>query len=426
MRKSYRWEQKTPAWLEEQNGEAVTVWLDNVASRAEKTKSSYAEYLRMFCDHTGLSLQEIYDKRLSDIETGDRLQKRSIEREVKKLMALMQEGAYPWGKGPGLDQPMAPSTCRQIHKAVSSFFEIFEDREYELYIKKKDLPQGDSQGSAGVMASQILDMWRLAGLAVLRNRASISFLKDAGIRISDLCRINVGDYREARDRTHVSESGEQFLVFDPIRTKKCGIIASIHVGPETVSDVDLYLSRERPGALDSDPLFAKWRPLVNGVTQEIDSEDPRMTKGAYSTMLSRMAKKLPKNGRKVSAHSLRKFHKTSLEYARLPDSWIKRLEGKKIDVYSRDSDVLPGELLKTYVKAYDILRIHTKPESEKVRETARELTKVREEMQDLTNHSKFLTELVLAMSEDSGETIQEARVRIARLSEIADKRAREA
>lgn len=377
-----RWEQPTPEWLKENESPALDAWLDNMSSKSPRTLTSYAQFLRMFSDYTGLSPQQIYDKRLTDIGNGERLQKRSIERQVKTLMSLMGEGVHPWGKGPNHDKPMAPSTCRQLFKAVYSFFEIFEERDYELYIKKKDLPQGDYNGSSGIMASQILDMWRIGGEAVLRNRGSMTFLKDSGIRISDLCALNVGDYREARSRSQFNDAGEPFLVFDPIRTQKCKIVALIHIGPETVSDVDLYLERERRGALDSEPLFAKWEKKREGGKKRIDTEDPRMTRSAFSALFIRLRDIIPQNGRKVSAHSLRKFHKTSLMFNRgMKETWIRKLQGKKIDPYSRDAEVLPGELVKAYMGAYDTLRIHSKPESETVRDLAREVSEMKAQLE---------------------------------------------
>ena len=379
-RKNPRFETSSERWLQENKCRPLNIWLEDMESRSPSTLKKYLYHLRLFCSFTELTPQELHDKREADIESGDRLQKRDIERQVKRLMAKMNRGEAPWGKGDNRDQPQAPSTCRQVSKAVTSFFKIFGDRDFSLYIQERDKPQGDSNQIPGVSANQIWEMWSLGGDARDRNRAIITFLKDSGIRISDLCALNVGDYRKTRSQPHLNEAGEKFLVFDPFRTQKCGIIAHIHIGPEAVEDMDKYLRVMRPDASDSEPMIAKMKSRGKGSRRVINVEDPRMTRSVFSGLFQRLRKVLVHNGKPVSAHSLRKFHKTNLETG-IPDNWINKLQGKAKDTYSKDQDVVPDKLLKRYMANYDGLRIHAGRST--IIETSRELSKVRKEMSEM-------------------------------------------
>jgi len=173
------------------------------------------------------------------------------------------------------------------------------------------------------------------------------FLKDSGLIISDAAALNVGDYENAV--INYNDTGEPFMEFEPIKTKKTGALSWVCVGPEAVKAVDAYL-KERQSS--GEALTAK-TPLFSM------TDGRRVSKASFSNTFSRLSSKLGKEGRRISAHSLRKFHATILE-ASMPRSYVVRLQGKKVNdsmgPYELPEEI-PGELMRTYIDAYDRIRV---------------------------------------------------------------------
>jgi hypothetical protein len=183
--------------------------------------------------------------------------------------------------------------------------------------------------------------------------------------------MNYSHYKQASTEY---DGREQFKVFQPMRTQKTKSFAYVHVGPESIAALDSYL-KERT---DKGESLSNTSPLFLGI------DGNRLTPKGISLLLARMASKIEdRNGKKISAHSLRKFHTTMLESA-MPRSWIAKLQGKKImdsmGVYSQPEKT-EGELTRAYMKSYDRLRIFKEKH---------ELTKVREEVESTKNQmNKF-------------------------------------
>jgi hypothetical protein len=203
-----------------------------------------------------------------------------------------------------------------------------------------------------------------------RNRAFIMLLKDSGLRVSDVSPLDVGDYRNARDEK--DEAGESFRVFDAQLTKKKKIYAYIHIGPETVTAMDEYLrvrqSEEGPLG-DDEPLFTQ-------------RKKERATAHALSAQLKRLCELLGKDGYKVSAHSLRKYHETMLLSAPMSREYIYKLQGKKTDAYNQPEKT--GNLTKSYKSSYESIRVNTS-EAIRVRETDNKIADLYKKMQDGLN-----------------------------------------
>ncbi len=172
----------------------------------------------------------------------------------------------------------------------------------------------------------------VAGQFRIRNRAIIMMLKDTGLRRSDLSKMTVEDYLMARV---ISTERGDFKVFRPYPTTKTGEVAYVHIGPEAVEAVDKYLDGRSSG-----PLFLN----RNGV---------QVYEGNMTMMVKRFARHLD-NPDNVSPHSFRKTHRTLLE-ARMPESYMKKLQGKSTDPYIHPEQT--GELTEAYIKHYDAITV---------------------------------------------------------------------
>ncbi len=310
---------------------ALEVWEQDLSIKSENTRIVYRRNFKAFLDRWGVTAEELYAMRRADVKSEDTRDQLNVERMVKVLMAEMSEKGY------------AASTCRNVSKAMTSFF---ESQGLPLKIKMKDKPRGAYNGQRLAMVDHIKKMWDSCPIEnQAKNRAILFFLKDAGIRISDLAELSVQDYREARKVTH---NLQRFAAFYPIETEKMKVNAFIHIGPEGVEALDTYLEEPRT-----------WTPTEKDPEEPLflNAKGKRFTPNCLSALLSRLGEYV--GTKKIGAHSLRKFHTTMLESAGVPDNWIKKLQGKKIRgsmaAYSLPEET--GELFEAYVKAYPKITI---------------------------------------------------------------------
>lgn len=313
-------------------GRAVEAWEMELSIKTEKTRFNYRLYLRRFLERWGVTPDGLYEMRLSDLKSDDPRDRKRVENMIKVQMSEMKRAGA------------AASTCRNVWKAVRCFFEA---QGLDLKLKAKDKPQGQYNGQKLVLADQIREMHDACGWEFKkRNRALLLFLKDSGLRVSDVAALNIEDYEGTV--TKYNDAGEAFKVFEPINTRKTGSLAYVVIGPESVNALEEYLSERRAKEeIEPDaPIF-------------VNRSGKRFKQQALSAVFFRLRDKLGLEGRSVSAHSLRKFHTTMLEAA-MPRTWIAKLQGKTVrdsmGVYSQP-ELLPGELTQAYMKAYNRIRV---------------------------------------------------------------------
>ena len=336
---------------------AFTTWEGELASKSEGTRKVYLSYLEKFLDRWGIpGTEELYDIRKNDLKSEDPRDHRNIERKINTQMGEMIEAGY------------AASTARMLAKSLTSFFEA---QGLPLKVKAKDKPKGFANGQRMALVEQIQELWdRVPEETRLKMRALLMFAKDSGLRVSDLAALDVGDYSEARE---VYLNDEKFAVFDPKETKKTAAPAFVHVGPEATKALDEYLGAERAEASPDEPLFV----MTDGVSRF----EGKTLSGAFV----RMGRKV---GKKITAHSLRKFHTTTLQSAGLNNLWIKLLQGKTLEgsmkPYTNPQD--DGSLTEAYLGAYVKLRIFGEGVSaQKIDDQALEIERLKGEVQQLRN-----------------------------------------
>lgn len=222
------------------------------------------------------------------------------------------------------------------------------------------------------------------------------FAKDARLRTSDVTALPVGilekaDYVEGVD-------GHQYATFE-WKQKKTGRIANPAVGPEALNAVDLWMKyrTKKLGLSDSstDPLFCTERTR-KGYTTKNGVEVPGTRAGDWmkdSTMgvvFGQLVRKAgvepdPLTGKLPSIHSLRKFHKTSLEYRGCPTSWVNKMQGRKGEgTGGRYTRINPMQLVEVYSQAYEGLEIYVaEPESEEVKQLQAQVDERAREIQEL-------------------------------------------
>jgi len=329
---------------------AMTVWELELASKAPETQRAYKRYFERFLDRWTLDPDELYDGRLKDLSSSDPRDHKRVERMVTSQMAEMKRSGLVF------------STCRMLNKAVNSFFAA---QGLDLRVRAKAKPKGEAIGKRMITPEEMRILWDDPGMFRLRNRALLTFAKDSGLRVSDIAAMTCRLYLEVTRKENID--GESFKAFRPYETVKEGIIAHIHIGPETVEAIDTYLEyrQGRGETLSPDsPLFAVG--LCGQPASANLNPVRRFTPELLSQFFQRWRTRCGLTT-EVSAHSLRKFHLAMLQTGGVPDTWISKLQGKStktaFGVYSRPEE-LPGELTRVYIMAYDQLRIFGKAESE--------------------------------------------------------------
>jgi integrase len=309
---------------------AFDYWMDELSLKSEGTRASYLSHFNMFIKRYEITPEELFRMQKEALASTDPREGKRVTMMVK---AFMKER---------LDSGKAAGTARGVVKAVKSFFDA---NGLEFTIKAKDQPIRIYNGQRVILPNQIREFYENVGAEFkYRNQALIMLAKDSGLRASDISLINVGDYIHAREVKN--EAGERFKVFRPLKTKKKGLYAHIHLGPEAIRAVDRYLEERRreEGELSLDsPIF-------------IQRGGGRATAHSISAQLKRLSVFLGSEGYKISGHSLRKFHKTRLE-AKMNEGWINKLQGKAASEYSHPEET--EDLTAAYIKAYDMLSIFT-------------------------------------------------------------------
>jgi integrase len=344
-------------------GEAISFWLDEVlVNRRPSTKRGYRFFLTRFNEFLGETADAMIARRKRDLQSESPRVKKRYENYLKKFDAhLVEENA-------------SIGTRRHVWAAIRSFFRAFD---LDLRFTRADAPQGESIENRAATKAEIR---LLAQLTDTRGRAVVYTLKDTGIRVSDLARLQVGD---------VDLVAEYPIL--KLRTQKRGIVAVTVLGSEAQAAIREYLtSREYGTDVVPPEAITKRSPLIRQNSVEVKA----MTPAALTVLLQRLRNTAKL--RDISAHSLRRFFDTALEAAGVHPNWIDRLIGHKL-VASRGSYSKPTDtqLRDAYIQAYDFLRV-----DEPVFDNER-LTKLEEERQREHEERQRLAEKVLRVVDDT-------------------------
>lgn len=178
------------------------------------------------------------------------------------------------------------------------------------------------------------------------------FLKDTGLRISDVVAQNCGDIPKQ------IEMGICPIQIN-VLCEKTNLLAKTFIGQEAIDALKEYFKKRDEGSL-------KWHKCV--APEKITPNSPlfkKWTKGAVKPMnrvsashiIELAFREIGEN--RMSAHSLRKRLQTKLEKGGMPTNWIDQVLGHKL-INSRDAYSLPTdeELIEAYIKAYPLIAVN--------------------------------------------------------------------
>jgi len=318
-------------------------WELELESLAPGTVRNYRALMAGVLDGLGLgSVEELYELHRGFMLDGDPRSNRVVPHRVARYCRGLVDEGYSTG---------------YVAHVVSAVRHFFLANNLDFPIRRSDLPRVVSSGSRVVLRDEIRRWLELCvGTRVeVRNIALTLVSKDLGFRQSDISRLDVEFVLSAR----VVDTDEgRFRVFPEFVTQKMGVPAFPHWGPEAEEAVMRYIGDRASG-----PLF-------------LSVDGKRLSAAAIGMVYGRF--KLREGTPKLSHHSLRKFHRTALE-ARMPESYVKKLQGKKTDPYIHPEQT--GELTEAYIRHYDAIRVYR--EAREVEHLKQELKSQREEHTDL-------------------------------------------
>jgi len=288
--------------------DSMKFWMDQLSNRSYETVRGYKRYFLEFCHWLGKSPDELILIKKQGLEhDGDRRENMVLEGKVKQFISQMEHAVTKQGKqGYGL------GTRQMAYAGISSFFAL---NEYPLSMKRSDRPSGDKIGSRIPEKAELVKLVNRAKSR--RTRAVILFLKDSGLRISDVVRLKWTD---------IQDMGDGFYGFTLI-TQKSKVKASPFIGPEASEALD-QLPRKNDRIFQVEPRYLSMAITI--LVKEAELADG------------------------LTAHGLRKYFNTELEAARVPKEYRYAMMGKKVSVYDENRQ---GRLFNVYKQNYDHLRI---------------------------------------------------------------------
>lgn len=318
-------------------------WLTD-SGTATDTAGNYLYGFTKFLEWAELDTEELFNQQLANIrearrDEGDPRAVRDIPNKLDDFVKSLQS------------QGMKASSTIRHYSAVVKFFEC-NSLEFNGY-----RPEADKATIPGITKDQLRKVLSQSGNA--RTKAYFLTAKDTGLRTGDITRLTVGQLRPALDDPSI-----EFYTFET-QTSKTGSMANPVLGPDSLNMIREWMDyRERKGisAEDSDPLFCG----VKTVTAYTDTRG-RNVKGAtaggfvdtstfgvlFIKMRDKAGIKAVNGDKKPSIHSLRKYHKTNLEYAGCPTSWINKMQGRVGEgtggLYTKPES---AQLIEMYSRAY--------------------------------------------------------------------------
>ena len=220
-------------------------------------------------------------------------------------------------------------------------------------MRKGDYPTGDSNGVKRATKEAIL---KALNNKHQRNKLTIKavmlLIKDSGLRVSDVRRLNYGDISKQL------ENGETIIQLNII-TEKTNLLAKTFIGEEAIEALREYLEARKQGSKDSrsvEPeIIKKDSPLFKVWTK---GEIKRYSRHSLSSIMREAFVRVKED--RMSAHSLRKKLQTDLEKAGINSNWIDQILGHQL-INSRDAYSLPTdeELKEAYSKAYQYIKVYS-------------------------------------------------------------------
>ena len=336
-------------------GESWTYFEDWISKLNPSTQEKYLRQFIQFLDYLDVDTESFFAQYKELTEDPDPRKKKRMGMRVTQFQRHLAR-----------TEGIKLGSTLDVYRSVKGFFTANE-LDFEI---NGDRIKDDSDELPSISKEQIVGVLEATGS--YRNKAMVHFAKDSGLRVGDITALTVGDIRPIWDNPNFEqvEGYPGFYTFT-VTQEKTDRNADPCIGPETTEALQLWKSERRDLGIsdnDSDPLFCAIKtvtPFVDKRGREIrgSTKGDRLDESTLSVIFSQLVRKAklgPLQGekRRPSIHSLRKYHKTNLEYGSCPTSWVNKLQGRKGEgtggTYTKPNT---QQLIEIYAKAYPALAL---------------------------------------------------------------------
>lgn len=304
----------------------------------------YRRHFARFCEWTKKTPDELRQLKFEEDQKEKPWERSTVENMFRRFLHYLTEEQ-------GLTNLNNP------YYAIRSFF---SSNGMPLNLNNGDAPTSHSSLGSSVPTPEDIKQV-LNACDYIRDRGLVFFLKDSGLRISDLPKLTWG---------HLKPIGNGFLSFKIVTVKE-GVLARGFVGPETVRVLTLYQKRRIEGTrrippekdIEKHPLFSLF-----------EHPDKALTAAVISARLSEIFQLAGMREKDVSAHGLRKFWEQHVHAKK--ESYVKQLNGRALTKAEKAYDWLTIEkLFEIYQSNYDNLTVLSTPIAKEVKELEERLKK---------------------------------------------------
>lgn len=275
---------------------SVKVWKATLANRAGSTRDKYLFFFEGFVKATGLTPDQLREMKYQENLTAKPWERSQVENLLRKHLQEMEEAEY------------SCNTRKLAYNAVKSFFAANGMR---LNLDRNDKPSGCAFGSKTPNEEEIRQI--VNATEYLRNRVLILFLKDSGLRESDVVKPRWKD---------LEDYGEGFMGFT-IETEKKKVKARSFIGPETTEVLRLYKEKRLKGTLKIPPeQNIGEHPVFALLTDPTKPMQPAVVSQEIGHIISLTGLE------GVTGHGLRKFWEQNSKYEKL--AYAKQMNGRAL------------------------------------------------------------------------------------------------
>lgn len=309
------------------NDDALEIWRHALANRAESTKTGYFWSMQKFLEWAGVSANQVRQMKLEEEEKEKPWQRTEVENLVRRYLKHLESEGTPG------------STRKTVLTGIRSFFQA---QQLPLHLNRQDIPDCAYMHASTVPTREDIKAM-LNAATYIRDRGLILFLKDSGLRESDVEQILWKHFKKW-------QSG--FWGFK-LLTKKQHVKARPFIGPETVEVLKIYKRTRLQGT-------EKVPPEENLVEHPVfallsDGSKPFQPK-SMSVRIGEIIERAGLKEKSLTPHGLRKFWEQNVHTEK--PSHQKQLNGRKLsDVEKAYEWKTTEELFNVYRQNYSNLRL---------------------------------------------------------------------
>lgn len=322
-------------------------WLwfkDELSGKADKTQKNYLKNFMGFLEFYDYTTESLFEEHLANTRAEDPRKKKLVPKKLVRFQRHLMD-----------ERGLKSGTVREVEKAVASFFRAnevdFKMNGGKIKVETSEIPT--------IQKEELVLLLSLTGS--IRMKAGIHTLKDGGMRVGDLCNIRVEDVKDCL-------TGKLEYYTWEFKQEKTGGYANPVIGPEAIKWLKLWMRKREMEGIESEWLFTtveNYRGRPTGSKLKGDN---------LSQLFLHLRNKAGLKEKRVSIHSLRKYHKTTLEYAGVPTSWVNKMQGRKGEgtggIYTKPN---PEQLIEIYSKGYPKLSLKEEISHEDVEDLQKQI-----------------------------------------------------